>query len=338
MGSSLGSLTTGGGIQVVPGGYVYFQPSNTTSWAWMNNTFSPNQYSKNYIVTLNNTEQKFFVLGTGQVYSNGQYYFSDSIYKEDIEQIDNALEKIKRLRGVSFSFKNFFTADTITTVDKYGITHTSITPDPNEDDLHENPYVSEVAKPFIIAERSRKHLGFIAQETEEALPEVVRTVPDGTKAIAYQEIIALCVEAIKELDAKIDENEFLKNEIIRLTIETNELEERIFELEKNKNVEVIENQNINNYDEPSAMPTLYQNQPNPFYANTQIGYYLPSNTKTAYIKIYNLQGSQLKSHKIIERGNGSIELKGSEFNPGIYIYGLIIDEELIDTKRMILTD
>jgi len=34
----------------------------------------------------------------------------------------------------------------------------------------------------------------------------------------------------------------------------------------------------------------------------------------------------------------SITIKGSELNPGMYLYTLIVDGKEVDTKRMILTE
>lgn len=49
-------------------------------------------------------------------------------------------------------------------------------------------------------------LGFIAQEVEEIIPELVHTQADemGTKAVNYQAIVALLVEAVKDLNNKIE--------------------------------------------------------------------------------------------------------------------------------------
>ena len=53
-------------------------------------------------------------------------------------------------------------------------------------------------------ESQKQKVGFIAQEIEEHLPQVVSTDPDGIKSVAYGNITALLVEAIKELNTKID--------------------------------------------------------------------------------------------------------------------------------------
>ncbi|MDR0683243.1 MAG: hypothetical protein LBG15_15595, partial [Dysgonamonadaceae bacterium] len=62
----------------------------------------------------------------------------------------------------------------------------------------------------------------------------------------------------------------------------------------------------------SAGASLQQNTPNPFSQNTQIKYYLPATVKTAYLCIYDLQGTQLKQTAIPERGEGIYTLYGSE--------------------------
>ena len=43
----------------------------------------------------------------------------------------------------------------------------------------------------------------IAQEIEKVLPEVVDTATDGSKAVAYMEIIPVLIEAIKEQQKEI---------------------------------------------------------------------------------------------------------------------------------------
>ena len=50
----------------------------------------------------------------------------------------------------------------------------------------------------------RRYAGVIAQEVEAVLPEVVTTTENGTKTVAYGNLIGLIIEAIKELSEKID--------------------------------------------------------------------------------------------------------------------------------------
>ena len=46
-------------------------------------------------------------------------------------------------------------------------------------------------------------IGLIAQEIEKVIPEVVTTRVDGYKAVRYDKLVALLIEAIKELSNKI---------------------------------------------------------------------------------------------------------------------------------------
>ena len=48
-------------------------------------------------------------------------------------------------------------------------------------------------------------LGVIAQEVEQVLPELVRESADGIKSVAYQNMVAVLIEAVKELKGEISE-------------------------------------------------------------------------------------------------------------------------------------
>ena len=48
-------------------------------------------------------------------------------------------------------------------------------------------------------EASRKRIGFLAQDVEKVLPELVKTDEDGVKSIDYIGFIPLLVESINEM-------------------------------------------------------------------------------------------------------------------------------------------
>lgn len=99
------------------------------------------------------------------------YYSSDVSLKTDIFPIQNALEKVLNIRGVEFDWKDSF-------IEERG-----------------------GADGYFV----RKHdVGIIAQEIEKILPEVVATRDNGIKAVRYEKIIALLIEAIKDLNSKIE--------------------------------------------------------------------------------------------------------------------------------------
>ena len=51
-------------------------------------------------------------------------------------------------------------------------------------------------------------IGVIAQNIEEVIPEVVETRTDGYKAVKYEKLVALLIEAIKQQQEEIEK---LKN-------------------------------------------------------------------------------------------------------------------------------
>lgn len=99
------------------------------------------------------------------------YYSSDQRLKENVTNISNALTKLQSINGVEFDW-----------TDAYISQHGGF----------DGTFM-------------RKHdVGVIAQEIEAVMPEVVMQRSDGYKAVKYEKIIALLIEAIKELKAEVD--------------------------------------------------------------------------------------------------------------------------------------
>jgi hypothetical protein len=108
------------------------------------------------------------------------FYSSDARLKEKIERIDNAVNKLSRIRGVTFNW-----------TDEY------IKQNGGEDGYFvRNPDV-----------------GVIAQELLEVLPEAVAERPDGMLAVKYDRIVALLIEAIKEQQLTIKQHEARINKL-----------------------------------------------------------------------------------------------------------------------------
>ena len=84
-------------------------------------------------------------------------------------------------------------------------------------------------------------------------------------------------------------------------------------------------------------PELFQNMPNPFTDNTVIKYIIPQDAQKANLLIYNMSGKQIEQFTLSQKGEGSVTLAGSQLEAGMYLYSLIVDGNVIDVKRMILT-
>jgi hypothetical protein len=126
--------------------------------------FSTDRYCK--IERANNAD--FVSIGggltcTGDVTANTS---SDKRWKDNIIPIDNPIEKIKKLTGNSFVWKDGFEV------------------------YHSNKGLD---------------YGVIAQEVEEVMPEIVIQRDGGYKGVRYEKIIPLLIEAIKEQQNQIEE-------------------------------------------------------------------------------------------------------------------------------------
>jgi len=103
---------------------------------------------------------------TGAVTATGDitaFFTSDIRHKNNVQLIDNALDKVNALNGVTWEW--------------------------NDD-------VNEVTK-------QTPKTGLIAQDVLDVLPEVVKTREDGFLALDYSKMVGLLVEAIKEQDVVI---------------------------------------------------------------------------------------------------------------------------------------
>lgn len=79
---------------------------------------------------------------------------------------------------------------------------------------------------------------------------------------------------------------------------------------------------------------LDQNIPNPFDSQTIIGYNIPTDVKVAHVIIRTVEGKVLKDITITERGRGVINIYQTDIAAGTYVYSLIADDKMIDTKKM----
>ena len=131
----------------------------------------------------NNSTWRVYWDGSGNQINTGDVtaYASDGRLKNNVELIPNALLKVQALRGVSYD---------------WDLTKC------NELDFFPEPH----------------DIGVIAQEVKAVLPEAVKFAPfdvdplnentsksgENYLTVQYEKIVPLLIEAIKELNAKID--------------------------------------------------------------------------------------------------------------------------------------
>ena len=122
---------------------------------------------------------------TGAVNVDGDLWYrgvllstSDSRLKKDVQNINGALDKVLKLRGVTYYWKN-------------------------REEMAAAKGVP--ADSMYYGYDNKKHIGVIAQEIEQEFPELVKTDIDGFKTVDYVGITPILIEAVKELKAEKDE-------------------------------------------------------------------------------------------------------------------------------------
>jgi hypothetical protein len=170
-----------------------------------------------------------------------------------------------------------------------------------------------------------RKIGLIAQEAQEVISEIVHVGDDADKmmGIKYSELIPVLITAIQQQQAMIDD---MKTQLEKLQA-------------GNANTNNTGNNGNNTSADDAVLmgAKLYQNTPNPFNVNTEIKYFLPEKVKEAMMVIYDLNGRQLRSYPLGQRGDGSVVVHGEELAAGMYLYSLIVEGREADTKRMVLS-
>jgi hypothetical protein len=133
--------------------------------------------------TANDVQFDSFGVGTAASGTTGEiratnnvtaFYSSDIRLKENIVPITDALDKVNQISGVTYDWTDAY-------IESHG-----------GEDGH-----------FV-----RKHdVGVIAQEIEAVLPEIVGENSEGYKAVKYDRLVSLLIEAVKELSAKVEDLE-----------------------------------------------------------------------------------------------------------------------------------
>ncbi|MFT5779454.1 MAG: hypothetical protein ACI837_002413 [Crocinitomicaceae bacterium] len=82
---------------------------------------------------------------------------------------------------------------------------------------------------------------------------------------------------------------------------------------------------------------LYQNTPNPISSRSTIKYFIPEEAKSAELVISNSMGQVLVRKNLSLRGGTGLELfDAGELSTGIYYCMLYVDDQKIDTKKMMV--
>ena len=126
-------------------------------------------------ITSSTTSSSYSLYVTGAIYASGDIVgSSDKRLKKNINTIENALEKVENLRGVSYEWKE-------DRKDKDGHDDNNVTPE---------------------------RIGVIAQEILDIVPEVVTHDKENDRyGVSYGHLTGLLIEAVKDLSNKVKDLE-----------------------------------------------------------------------------------------------------------------------------------
>lgn len=261
----------------------------------------------------------------GEAITNGTFTNSDARLKTDTQIINNPLEKIDKLDGLTYRYA-------------------------------ENKYTE--GRNFRMDDR---HSGIIAQQLKEVLPEAVKKGVNGLYAVNYDAIIPLLIEAnknqqeqmetqeqqiqkqaqkIEQLEAKAQKVKTLEKKLEKLQNQVEGLQENKQESAnrfKNENEEDLNKRTVTIDDQDRKQQAmLLQNRPNPYTNETVIPYYLPQNYEEANLLITNTNGVMIKRVSLKEAGKGELTLRTGSLKAGQYLYSLIVDGRKIETRKMVI--
>lgn len=183
--------------------------------------------------------------------------------------------------------------------------------------------------------------GFIAQEVEAAAKKAGYNFsgvysPDknnstDTYGISYYQFVVPLVKAVQEMDKQKAEQD---QKIEKLLQQLETQQKVIAELQQKSGATTGIDQNTSSITGFS----MNQNEPNPFTHETIIKYSLPQSVSSAYMAVYDLSGKQITTFAIDQKGASQITLTSEKLAAGIYIYSIVADGKVMDSKRMIVAD
>ncbi len=241
----------------------------------------------------------------------GVFVQSDERFKENIEPVSDVLSSLENLEAVSYTLKNDDAKRCRAAINDMQIV--------TEKDQRDKDFFDQF---YAEREQGDERYGFLAQNVKEVFPQLVYTDKSGYMYVDYIGLIPILVQSINELKA----------ELAAVKVEKQDEEST------QPMLQAAPQQAAQNEIEASlGAAKLYQNAPNPWSSETVIRYNLPQNVATACIYIYDMQGLQLKSIPAEGRGESRVVLTARDLKAGMYLYALVADGQLIDSKQMILT-
>ncbi|MEO5673142.1 MAG: tail fiber domain-containing protein [Chitinophagales bacterium] len=176
--------------------------------------------------------------------------------------------------------------------------------------------------------------GVLAQDVQSIFPQFITDAhqpadynADGTllheavdfKVINYPGFTGLLLASVKELSSKIDDLQSQLDDCCGygMQLRGDGSSDQTIELKS------------------ALSPSLGQSVLNPHSIQSTIPYYVPAESNEAKIIFKDQLGREVNAVHIVGRGQGQLTIMTSQLEDGIYIYSLVVDGKVVDTKKMI---
>jgi hypothetical protein len=247
----------------------------------------------------------------GSVFTTGVFQTSDESLKTNVENLEDATSVLMSLQPRKYHFN----------VDQY----------------------PQMNLP------SGEQMGFMAQDLAEVLPSLVRSNStiaelDSLGNVVQEEIPFMCVNYTGLIPLIVAASQEQQATIQNLQTQLAQLQEQLsaccaatdaqqsFQNMRDNDSEVQRSSiRLSNV----ASIVLDQNIPNPMEETTLINFRIDEDFNQAEIIFYSANGKKINSHKISASGEGSLTVFADDLSSGIYTYVLVVDNVVIDSKKMV---
>lgn len=237
---------------------------------------------------------------------NGTYAsVSDRRLKRNIRPLGDILEKVRRLKPSTYSFRS----------DRKNRSHLG--------------FIAQDVQTVFPELVNESTLG----DTDE---EILTLNYSGFGVVAIAAIQELLEKQSKENAALRAENRDMKNQVSQLSERLDQLEHRLSLCCRATGISATSRPKALQR-QPDDRPVLAQNTPNPFQRQTDIQYYVPESVTQAEIVVFDQNGKKVRTFVLDRAGYGKVTLEGGALPAGNYTYSLLLDGVVWRSLPMVLT-
>lgn len=170
--------------------------------------------------------------------------------------------------------------------------------------------ISDPVVPF-----GKSYYALDVNAVKQSFPALIIEDAQGNEYVNYTQLVPILVQAIKELKTELDD--------LKETVAAS----------GTRKVNAATNIATNTLDE--GWGSISQNTPNPFTGQSTVRVSVPDDASDAYVDILTLNGASVKRIPV-SNGLSEVSLSSFDFAPGTYLYTLVVNGKVSETRRMIV--